>query len=540
MPVPSTPLTKLCRTCGYRLESTLDTCPVDSTRLGRERPEASVLGHYRLMQRLGTGGMGVVYRAVHEKLGRTVAIKMMHRSLVSDRTTIARFFQEARAVNTIRHPNVVDIYDFVSAGPDIYLVMEFLVGEDLHQLIYDAGGRPLPLPRTILILEQICGALQAAHGRNLIHRDLKPANVFLTRRNDRDDFVKLLDFGLAKLEHSDGRMTRDGMVLGTPEYMAPEQARGDTMDGRVDLYALGVIAYEMMTGRHLFPPGGHAEVMVRHVKEAPVPPRQWNPALPEALETVLLRCLAKKPAERPPSAMELAKELCAAIDQPFDTSGAFLTERPGPYASSTSGLGMLPASASGEAPRTFPAFAWTPVRRRLALGGVATAAAAAAVMLAWPSSPTRSGRSSLPQGGSAGWATSTGSQVGPKVDRLVKILVQSTPPGAELATKSGTKLGQTPYELWAPVGSDQRLTVHRRGYESAELSFRVDAATTKAVVLHELHGLHELPELGRAATATRLSRTPRVGPPPPQAPAATDNNGEKVLDSRNKTINPFK
>jgi serine/threonine protein kinase len=316
-PAPNAPLTKQCGTCGSRLEATLQRCPSDGTRLPREHPETAVLGSYRLVERLGSGGMGVVYRAVHVKLGRTVAIKILNRSLLADRTNVARFFQEARSVNTIRHPNVVDIYDFVTAGRDIYTVMEFLVGRDLHHAIYAERG-PFAPDRAVTVLIQICAGLQAVHDRNIIHRDLKPANVFLTRRG-RDELVKLLDFGLAKLERAEGRMTRDGVVLGTPEYMAPEQARGTALDSRTDIYGVGCLAYHMLTGSQLFAGGGYAEVMVRHVKEAPPPLRTLNPALPEALERVVLRALAKDPAGRPASAHALAEELSAAIGRPLES-----------------------------------------------------------------------------------------------------------------------------------------------------------------------------------------------------------------------------
>jgi serine/threonine protein kinase len=312
-------LTKLCTTCGYRLEATLQRCPTDGARLGRARPDVGVMGAYRLVERLGTGGMGVVYRAIHERLGRTVAIKILNRALAADRTNVARFFQEARSVNTIRHPNVVDIYDFVTAGKDIYTVMEFLVGHDLHYALYSQGGRPFTPERAVALLVQVCAGLQAAHERNIIHRDLKPANVFLCKRENDGEFVKLLDFGLAKLERSEGRMTRDGVVLGTPEYMAPEQARGAPLDSRADLYGVGCLAYHMVTGCQLFAGGSYAEVMVRHVKETPPPPRTLNPSLPEALERAILHCLAKKPEDRPATALAVAEELCTAIGRPLES-----------------------------------------------------------------------------------------------------------------------------------------------------------------------------------------------------------------------------
>jgi serine/threonine protein kinase len=335
-------LTKLCGTCGYRLEAGLQRCPTDGARLPRERPEVAVLGSYRLVQRLGSGGMGVVYRAVHQKLGRPVAIKVLNRSLLADRTNVARFFQEARSVNTIRHPNVVDIYDFVTAGRDIYTVMELLVGQDLHHAIY-TEGRPFTPERAVAILVQICAGLQAAHDRNIIHRDLKPANVFLTRRGSSDDeFVKLLDFGLAKLERAEGRMTREGVVLGTPEYMAPEQARGAPLDCRADIYGVGCLAFHMLTGCQLFAGGSYAEVMVRHVKEPAPSLRRLNSSLPEALERVVLRALAKDPAARPPSSRAMAEELAAAVDRPLES---FVTVPGRPRSVSTAPVEEAPSAS---------------------------------------------------------------------------------------------------------------------------------------------------------------------------------------------------
>jgi serine/threonine protein kinase len=364
VPQPNANLTKLCTTCGYRLEASLQRCPTDGARLGRARPEVAVLGAYRLVERLGTGGMGVVYRAVHERLGRTVAIKVLNRSLAADRTNVARFFQEARSVNTIRHPNVVDIYDFVTAGKDIYTVMEFLVGRDLHYALYSEGGRPFTPERAVTLLVQVCAGLQAAHDRNIIHRDLKPANVFLCKRDDGTEFVKLLDFGLAKLERTEGRMTRDGVVLGTPEYMAPEQARGAALDSRADLYGVGCLAYHMVTGCQLFAGGSYAEVMVRHVKEPPPPPRTLNATLPEALERAILHCLAKKPEDRPPTATAVAEELCTAIGRPLDT----LPVRPRSLPALT--LGGEVAAPSHALSTIIASTFERPGRRAVALGAV--------------------------------------------------------------------------------------------------------------------------------------------------------------------------
>jgi eukaryotic-like serine/threonine-protein kinase len=344
--------------------------------------------------------MGVVYRAIHRKLGRTVAIKVLNRSLLADRTNVARFFQEARSVNTIRHPNVVDIYDFVTAGKDIYTVMELLVGRDLHHALHADEGGAFRTDRAVSILVQICAGLQAAHDRNIIHRDLKPANVFLTRRED-GEFVKLLDFGLAKLEHAEGRMTRDGVVLGTPEYMAPEQARDAALDCRADIYGVGCLAFHMLTGCQLFAGGSYAEVMVRHVKQPPPPPRALSPTLPEPLERVLLRTLAKDPDGRPSSARALAEELSAAIDRPLE-SFATVPGRP-------RSRGAVPASEPAGASPHLPAARSRPRGFELLAVGVLAAAAMAGGGLwlgarrpAAPAAPLPAGTTRIPEGERSG------------------------------------------------------------------------------------------------------------------------------------------
>ena len=247
------PLNKRCRTCGYRFEADRGACPTDGTPLGRPRPGVEFLGPYRLVERLGAGGMGAIYRAVYEKAGRAVAVKLLHRSMRRETVALSRFFHEARAVNTIRHPNVVELYDLSGDGEDVYMVLELLQGEDLRTLLQDAPGGRLALERAVLLLEQICGALQAAHAHKIIHRDLKPENVFLVQREGQPERVKLLDFGIAKLEQAEGRLTSEGVAMGTPEYMSPEQARGSEVDGRADIYAVGCIAFEMFTGRDAVP-----------------------------------------------------------------------------------------------------------------------------------------------------------------------------------------------------------------------------------------------------------------------------------------------
>jgi serine/threonine protein kinase len=512
------PLTKLCEACGFRLEATLFRCPVDGATLPAERADVTVLGPYRLIERLGTGGMGVVYRAIHAKLGRMVAIKMLHRSLLADKTTLARFFQEARSVNTIRHPNVVEVYDFVTAGTDVYMVMEFLIGRDLHTALEQSPGRRLSPLRTVQLLEQICAALQAAHLANIVHRDLKPANIFLCQQRQGDESVKLLDFGLAKWVRGEGKMTKDGVVLGTVEYMAPEQARGDKLDGRADLYAVGCIAYEMLTGRRVFTGGNFADIMLRHVREAPTPPRKWSPDIPPALDDLVMRCLAKRPDERPQSAHELAQQLLD-VGRQLDPGhvGTFdqRTQVVGRPSMPTLGAIVRTSQGSQGGGSGRPS-------RTLAITAASSVAAAVLGIVLWASGAgSPSGyRAVVHSTGSAGVTA------GPQP---IAVKLDSTPKGAEIWKDGTTMIGLTPVDLLVAPGSRHRLRFSREGFDSVERVFHVTASTTIAVTLR--------PAAGAAG-----------------APQEKDRNGEKAQDKqadpkgratpggegkRTRTLNPF-
>jgi serine/threonine-protein kinase len=271
------------------------------------------MGSYQLVAPLGAGGMGAVYLAHHALLGRPAAVKILLPEMSQNRDVVNRFFNEARAATAIRHPSIVEIYDFgFLADGNAYIVMELLEGESLARRLARVGVPPEE--RALQVTRQIAGALQAAHERQIVHRDLKPDNVFVVRDPEiaGGERIKLLDFGIAKLATDVGdSRTRTGTVMGTPSYMAPEQCRGaSAVDGRADLYALGCILYELLCGRPPFVADGPGDVIAHHLYFAPESPRLLRPAISEGAEALAMWLLQKDPAARPAT----AGEVITAID----------------------------------------------------------------------------------------------------------------------------------------------------------------------------------------------------------------------------------
>ncbi|MEK6606034.1 MAG: serine/threonine-protein kinase [Myxococcota bacterium] len=287
-----------------------------------------VIGNYRLLGRIGSGGMGAVYLGEHMMLGRTVAVKILHDNYAKKPEAAQRFLQEARTSSQLRHPNIIDVTDCGQADDGrLYFVMELCEGRQLAEVL--AKG-PISLFRALGILSQVTRALEAAHQHGVVHRDLKPENILLERRDGRReivkvvgegparqlvvekegkwDFVKVIDFGIAKFREL--AEDRD-VILGTPAYMSPEQIRGDEVDGRADIYAAGVLFFEMLTGRQPFTGDDPRTICEKHLFEPPPLPRLVRPdiAIPEAAECVILRALSKNPARRQQSMDELYEEL---------------------------------------------------------------------------------------------------------------------------------------------------------------------------------------------------------------------------------------
>lgn len=267
-------------------------------------------GSFEVVRELGRGGMGSVWLAEHTLIRKRVAVKVLHAHLAKDRRLVARFLSEARTLTVIQHENVVALQDLDMRDGRPYLVMEYLEGQSLAAF---AEG-PLEPALVVELLSQVCDALTAAHAHGVVHRDLKPANVFLVPLGNGRHRVKLLDFGIAKLLSYPGGMTptQEGMLLGTPEFMSPEQCNGETVDGRTDLYAVGVMGYLLVTGRLPFS-GSPAEVLVGHLMKTPRLPHEVRPEVPPALSQVLMKAMAKRPEERFASAAELRQALRAVL-----------------------------------------------------------------------------------------------------------------------------------------------------------------------------------------------------------------------------------
>lgn len=275
---------------------------------------------YRIVERLGRGAMGTVYKAEHSYMNRLVALKVLHEHLANDEESIRRFSGEARTASKLSHPHAVTLYDFGIDGARPYLVMKYVQGETLKSLL--AREKPLTLERACLFLKQICGALQQAHSLGIIHRDLKPENIMVTQRSDGTEWLEVLDFGIAKVLHREDEanssvVTQTGVVIGTPQYMSPEQALGKQLDHTADIYSIGVIAYEMLSGTVPFRSKSMMEMLMQQINDPPEPLRQRAPdlSIPKSLDAVVLRALEKEGEKRFLSAEEFFYEFSQAVEQ---------------------------------------------------------------------------------------------------------------------------------------------------------------------------------------------------------------------------------
>ncbi|MHB1225354.1 MAG: serine/threonine-protein kinase, partial [Gemmatimonadaceae bacterium] len=385
---------RTCPQCGSHYAGDMMFCPRDGTALRVARTTSSLVGsiiaeRYHVLDVLGEGGMGRVYLAEHVKIRRRCALKVMSEQLSRDVDAVGRFVREAENAARVAHPNVAAVYDF-GETPDgqAYLAMELVDGESLSEVLRVNGGL-LPPPRAAEVARQVALGLAAAHELGIVHRDLKPDNVMVTRGRDGRDLVKVVDFGIAKAEHAEGQqITRTGLVIGTPEYMSPEQLLGEPLDGRSDLYSLGCILYRMLTGRAPFATGGGEAVLAR-LTVAPEPPSAVEPRLTPAFDAVTMLALAAQPERRVQSAQALAGMLAPlAADGPATTDApstapdaipsATASRSPTGAAGATGATGATGAAGAAGATGAPPPV--TAERAAAGAGGRWRAVAAAAVL----------------------------------------------------------------------------------------------------------------------------------------------------------------
>src|SRR5262245_13570268 len=307
---------KKCNTCGNTYPSTLSFCLNDGSPLVQvDTMIGTVLdGRYRLDKLIGEGGMGDVYRATHVHIDTEFAVKLVKPEFVANQTAIKRFRREANAAGRIHHPNAVRVTDFgVTPERIVYLVMELVQGHSLRSLM--RNEKKLDYIRAVRIVLQICGALEAAHRGGVIHRDLKPDNILIEKVHDTER-VKVLDFGIAKLKETktDAFLTQAGTIIGTPQYMSPEQCQGKPLDPASDIYSIGILLYEMLSGTVPFDGESILQVVYDQLHAPPRPLREISPDTPAPLAQVVMRALEKEPADRQSSATQLSDELKQAVE----------------------------------------------------------------------------------------------------------------------------------------------------------------------------------------------------------------------------------
>jgi serine/threonine-protein kinase len=320
-----------CPTCGRQYSADFKFCPEDESALqadptiGGKPAVDPLVGHtlddkYRLEEQLGIGGMGTVYRARHLLIDRPVAVKVLNQRFVEDEAARTRFRREARAAGRLQHANAVTVTDFGESHDGyVYLVMELLEGRTLREVL--AKEAPLDIARSVSLMLQIAAAVSAAHDAGIIHRDLKPANIFIVQRADVPAVVKVLDFGIAKLaaesldDDEPMTLTQVGAMIGTPRYMSPEQCDGLDLTPAADVYSLGCILYEMLTGTVPFSGSTPLAIAMKQISDTPRSPREFVSTIPVALERVVLHTLEKRPENRPANAAEFSKELLATAER---------------------------------------------------------------------------------------------------------------------------------------------------------------------------------------------------------------------------------
>ncbi|MEZ4365092.1 MAG: protein kinase [Kofleriaceae bacterium] len=517
----------------------------DATAGNAELAPGQQVGEYVVDAKIGEGGFGSVFRATHPVIGKIAAIKVLAPKYSADPDMLSRFASEAKAVNQIRHRNIIDIFAFGTL-PDgrSYYVMEFLEGESLADHLERVGA--MPLEEALPVLEALARALDAAHAKGIAHRDLKPDNVLLARDPDGEPFPKLLDFGIAKLLGGDGggamHKTRTGAPIGTPYYMSPEQSRGRDVDHRTDIYAFGVMTYQLLTGTVPFDGDDYMDILMKQIGEEPVPPSRRRPDLPPGIDEAVAWMMRKDPAARPPdlaSAMAALTEAAqaAGLRLPMSTR---VERRSGVVGTPRTPVGVPPLTPdlrrAGTAPTVALGGAELPIeplapaaprtgRWRWAAGGVALIALAGIVVVATrPSTPAPTRPAAVAVVAPPDAAPRRLPDARP---RLVTLTFTGLPAGAEAHGPGGTLLGVAP-TIQLPVGQAPLvITLTAEGHAPSSITVTPDRDQAHEVILTVKPAVEPPP-----------TKPERPRPRPDDKPKCPGSPGCKPTD-RNSLPDPF-
>lgn len=491
---------------------------------------ATIDGRYKVEAVLGEGGMGVVYRCSHTIIGKKVAMKVLRADLARDKEVTERFLNEAKSASAIGNPHIIDISDF-GLLPDgsAYFVMEYLEGIPLTKIV--EGGKPVPVPRIIEVARQLCEGLAAAHRAGIVHRDLKPDNIYLVERGQTKDFVKILDFGIAKVNtHTEGRLTRAGAVFGTPHYMSPEQAAGGSVDHRGDVYSFGVILYELASGKVPFDADNFMGILTQHMYKAPIAINALVPQpqdVPHGLDAIVLKCLSKRPEQRYASMDELGADvdrlktgiIPSAVPEMMNRSGGFNV--PVDYLRKGQTAGMpapLPAAPfSGATHRTkWPVYA--------GIAGVVTAVLVVILIFAFGSSST-----AQQEPAKSVQPPPPAPPPPPVVEKTTQVALAIDPLDAHVFDGQ-TDLGTSPVMIQLAKGDKKMVTIKREGFKDQELV--VDGTESRTTVkLERIPGMKNVKPVPKAPLKKPTEKKPTEKKPTEKKPGG--NMGGDVV------INPW-